>query len=114
MGFHGLHMKSVKWGTFFQDSATAVKIGLILVFIAFGFISDVSQTISILPKPGDGALMLSSGFAISLVWVSYAYTGWNSAVYIAGEIQDPKINISRSMMIATGFVMILYLSLIHI
>ena len=114
MGFHGLHMKSVKWGTFFQDSATAVKIGLILVFIAFGFISDVSQPISILPKPGDGALMLSSGFAVSLVWVSYAYTGWNSAVYIAGEIQNPKINISRSILIATGFVMILYILLNYI
>ena len=113
-GFHGLHMKSVKWGTFFQDSATAVKIGLILVFIAFGFFSDVSQSISILPKPGDGALMLSSGFAVSLVWVSYAYTGWNSAVYITGEIQDPKINISRSMVIATGFVMVLYILLNYI
>ena len=113
-GFHGLHMKSVKWGTFFQDSSTAVKIGLILVFIAFGFFSDVPQSISILPKPGDGALMLGSGFAVSLVWVSYAYTGWNSAVYIAGEIQDPKINISRSMVIATGFVMILYILLNYI
>jgi len=107
-------MKSIKWGTFFQDSSTVVKIGLILVFIAFGFISDVSQPISILPKPGDGALMLSSGFAVSLVWVSYAYTGWNSAMYIAGEIQDPKINISRSMVIATGFVMVLYILLNYI
>ena len=114
VGLHGLHMKSVKWGTIFQDSSTAVKIGLILIFISFGFFSDVSQSISILPKPGDGALMLSSGFAVSLVWVSYAYTGWNSAVYIAGEIQDPKINISRSMLIATGFVMILYIMLNYI
>ena len=114
VGLHGLHMKSVKWGTIFQDSSTAVKIGLILIFISFGFFSDVSQSISILPKPGDGALMLSSGFAVSLVWVSYAYTGWNSAVYIAGEIQDPKINISRSMLIATGFVMILYILLNYI
>ena len=37
LGFHGLHMKTVKWGTFFQDSSTVIKIGLILIFIAFGF-----------------------------------------------------------------------------
>jgi len=111
IGFHGLHMKSVKWGTLFQDGSTAIKIGLILIFITFGFVVNVPQDISILPKPGDGALLLSSGFAVSLVWVSYAYTGWNSAVYIAGEIQDPKVNISKSMLMGTAFVMVLYVLL---
>lgn len=111
IGFHGLHMKSVEWGTLFQDGSTAIKIGLILIFITFGFVVDVPQDISILPKPGDGALLLSSGFAVSLVWVSYAYTGWNSAVYIAGEIQDPKVNISKSMLMGTAFVMVLYVLL---
>ena len=36
LGFHGLHMMSVTWGTKFQDGSTAIKIGLILIFIAFG------------------------------------------------------------------------------
>ena len=58
--------------------------------------------------------MLSSGFAVSLVWVSYAYTGWNSAVYVAGEIHDPKQNISRSMLMGTAFVMVLYILLNYV
>lgn len=111
LGFNILHMKSIKWGTLFQDGSTAIKVGLILIFIAFGVFIQVPQPISILPKPGDGILLLSSGFAFSLVWVSYAYTGWNSAVYIAGEIINPKQNISKSMLMGTAFVMVLYILL---
>ena len=114
LGFHGLHMMSVTWGTKFQDGSTAIKIGLVLIFIAFGLFMDAPQSISIWPKLGDGAVMLSSGFAVSLVWVSYAYTGWNSAVYVAGEIHDPKQNISRSMLMGTAFVMVLYILLNYV
>ena len=55
--------------------------------------------------------MRSSGFAVSLVWVSYAYTGWNSTVYIAGEVLQPKRNIPRSILLSTIFVMVLYVLL---
>ena len=114
LGFHGLHMMSVTWGTKFQDGSTAIKIGLILIFIAFGLFMDAPQSISIWPKLGDGTVMLSAGFAVSLVWVSYAYTGWNSAVYVAGEIHDPKQNISRSMLMGTAFVIVLYVLLNYV
>jgi APA family basic amino acid/polyamine antiporter len=114
LGFHGLHMMSVTWGIKFQDSSTIIKIGLILIFIAFGLNMNAPQSISIWPKLGDGAVLLSSGFAVSLVWVSYAYTGWNSAVYVAGEIHNPKQNISRSMLIGTAFVMVLYVLLNYV
>jgi len=48
---------------------------------------------------------------VSLVWVSYAYTGWNSTVYIAGEVKNPQRNIHRSLLMSTGFVMLLYVLL---
>ncbi|MBT3662979.1 MAG: amino acid permease [Candidatus Marinimicrobia bacterium] len=112
--FHLLHGISLKYGTLFQDGATAVKIGLILIFIFAGLWIANPQEIYIFPKPGDMALILSPGFAVSLVWVSYAYTGWNSTVYIAGEVKNPKQNISRSLLLSTGFVMILYVLLNYV
>ena len=112
--FHVLHMRSIRWGTIFQSGSTAIKVGLLFIFIVFGFLTTNTQSISILPKSGDGAILLSSSFAISLVWVSYAYTGWNSVIYIAGEIKDPKDNISRTMVIATSFVMFMYVLLNYI
>ena len=102
--FHLLHMFSIKWGTLFQDVSTAIKIILILIFILFGFLIDTPQDIILMPKKGDINLIFSSGFAVSLVWVSYAYTGWNSAIYISGEIIHPRKNIPYSMLIGTFFV----------
>lgn len=109
--FHILHSQSLKIGTLFQGISTAVKVGLILVFIIVGFMVSEPQAITFIPKAGDLNLMLSSGFAVSLVWVSYAYTGWNSTIYFAGEVKDPKTDLPRSLLLGTGFVMILYILL---
>ena len=113
--FHAIHMKSIRWGTSFQGGSTAIKVGLLFVFIFFGFLTvNNHQSISIIPKPGDGSILLSSSFAVSLVWVSYAYTGWNSVIYIAGEIKDPQRNISKTMFFSTSFVMCMYILLNYI
>ena len=114
IGIHYLHMTNIRWGIIFQDSFTLIKIGLILFFIIFGFFVETNEQISIVPAIGDIKIILSPEFAISLIWVSYAYTGWNSSVYIAGEIEKPKVNIPKSMIIATMFVTILYLLLNYI
>ena len=112
--FHLIHGQSIKIGTFIQDSTTLIKIGLIVLFIIMGLINPNPQDISILPQVGDIKLLFSSGFAISLIWVSYAYTGWNSSVYIAGEIVDPKVNIPKSLLLSTAIVMLLYLLLNYV
>ena len=112
--FHLIHGQSIKIGTFIQDSTTLIKIGLIVLFIIMGLINPKPQDISILPQVGDIKLLFSSGFAISLIWVSYAYTGWNSSVYIAGEIVDPKVNIPKSLLLSTAIVMLLYLLLNYV
>ena len=111
LSFHALHGQKLHWGKMFQDWSTMVKVGLILFFIAAGLLISNGQTISLLPQAGDGQLLRSSGFAVSLVWVSYAYTGWNSTVYIAGEVLQPKRNIPRSILLSTIFVMVLYVLL---
>ncbi|MBA64887.1 MAG: amino acid permease [Candidatus Marinimicrobia bacterium] len=111
---HLIHMKSVRWGLIFQDSFTIIKVGLILIFIFFGFLNKTPEKISMVPILGDYAKILSPEFAVSLIWVSYAYTGWNSIIYIAGEIKKPKLNISMTMIGSTIFVTVLYLLLNYI
>jgi APA family basic amino acid/polyamine antiporter len=50
-------------------------------------------------------------FAVTLVWISFAYSGWNAAVYIAGEIRDPERSLSRSLLLGTGTVLLIYMGL---
>lgn len=48
-------------------------------------------------------------FAIGLVFVSYAYTGWNAAAYVAGDVAEPQRNLPRALLVGTGLVLVLYL-----
>ncbi|MEO0413688.1 MAG: amino acid permease [Verrucomicrobiota bacterium] len=95
----------------FQIAFTAIKIGMIVALALAAFAIGTAQPISFLPAAGDTDLILSAPFATSLVYVLYAYTGWNAATYIVGEIDNPKRNFPLALLIGTGFVMIIYLLL---
>ena len=108
-----IHWFGVRTGGIAQNMLTSLKLVLITVFcIAPFFVTGISfSNISFLPQPGDRDLILSAGFAISLVYVVYAYTGWNAAAYIAGNLEKPEKNLPRSLIIGTLVVMLVYLSL---
>src|SRR5258706_210173 len=108
-----IHWFGVRTGGIAQNMLTSLKLVLITVFcIAPFFVTGISfSNISFLPQPGDRDLILSAGFAISLVYVVYAYTGWNAAAYIAGNLEKPEKNLPRSLIIGTLVVMLVYLLL---
>ncbi len=108
----GVHLLGVKTGGWMQTILTSLKLGLIAFFcLTPFFITDVRSGISFLPQPGDFELILSSGFAVALVFVVYAYTGWNAAAYIAGNLENSKVNLPRALLIGTITVIIVYLAL---
>jgi APA family basic amino acid/polyamine antiporter len=55
--------------------------------------------------------IFSSGVATSLVFVSFAYSGWNAAAYLGGEIRKPERNLPLSILAGTSFVVVVYLAL---
>ena len=64
---------------------------------------------SSIPKPIDGKLTLS--LLSSLIYIYYAYTGWNAAAYMAGEVREPQKLLPRAVLLGTGGVLLLYLAL---
>ena len=110
------HCFSLKSSARFQDISTVVKIVLILFFIVAGLIIGTHQDISILPKDSpvkseSWKSIFSSSFAVSLIFVSYAYSGWNASAYMANDIENPRVNIPKSLIIGTVIVMALYVLL---
>jgi len=104
-------LRDLKLGSAFQNASTILKVTLIVVIIAAGFYAKGTQSISFLPSKGDGALILSAPFAISLYWVMYAYSGWNASTYIVDEVRHPARNIPFSVTLGTILVIVLYLAL---
>lgn len=103
-----VHGTSIRWGNYLQNVSTAIKVGVVILFIVLGFMASEHQPITIIPEWSDWEIMASPFFAVALVYVSYAYTGWNAAVYIVGEIKKPQRNLPLALFIATVTVTVLY------
>lgn len=100
-----LHAFHVQHGARTQNWTVLVKVVLIVAFVGFG-LTRLTPPVAAETSPG-----VISTFAVSLVWVSFSYSGWNAAVYIGGEIREPERNLPRALLLGTGIVMLLYLGL---
>jgi len=99
-----------KLGSRFQNAMTVLKVALILGVIVAGCFIGQSQQVHFLPQAGDGKLIASTPFAVSLVYVMFAYSGWNASTYIAGELRKPGRMILLSVGLGTLLVTGLYLA----
>ncbi|PTY00046.1 amino acid permease [Verrucomicrobia bacterium LW23] len=103
---------SLRATSIFQAVFTVAKLLIIVALIVAGLtITPAPQPISFAPKAGDVWLIFSAGFASSLYWVMYSYSGWNAATYIIDEVKDPVRNLPRALLWGTVFVMALYVLL---
>ena len=95
-----------------QAVLTGLKILLILGFSAAAlWASDGAGAANFAFAPGDAALLTSGAFAVSLIYVNYAYSGWNAATYISGELESPQRNLPRVLALSTLAVCLAYLLL---
>jgi len=108
--FSLIHYHSLSSGARVQNGLTIFKIGLILLFVVAG-ISFGSGSTTHFSKEIDFSSVFQDKFAISLIFVSFAYSGWNSAAYLGAEIKNPARNIPLSLFIGTFLSMCLYLLL---
>ena len=56
-------------------------------------------------------LSLFEQFAVSLVFVYFAYSGWNGAVYVAEEVRDPDRTLPVALVGGTALVVVLLMVL---
>jgi len=103
-----VHLTDVKFGCYFQNFFTVGKILIIISLIILGFLVAHPQSLTLLPSRRDLGSVMSPAFATSLVYVFYAYSGWNSSSYIAGEIRHPEKNLPLSLFIGTAIVSVCY------
>ena len=108
-----LHMLGVKEGSRTQNVLTILKVALVMVFLGLGALAaDWTEV---------GRLAAYSGpvekrpdvptLGLALLMVSFSYSGWNGASYLAGEIKDPERNLPRALFWGTGVTTGLYLAL---
>jgi len=46
----------------------------------------------------------------AMMLVMFAYSGWNAAIYVAGEIREPARNVRRILLLGTAIIVVLYIA----
>jgi APA family basic amino acid/polyamine antiporter len=106
-----VQLSGVRHSSTFQLISTALKVVLIVAFLASGFVIGAPQPISFAPTVADPGHIASAPFAIGLVFVMYSFSGWNAATYIIGEMHTPQQNLPRALLAGTLIVLVLYVAL---
>lgn len=110
--FTMIHLRGVDFGAKIQNYLTLMKVLLVVGLILFGFFlgnGDFSHLKPVAAKPLMDTSWKTLG--LSLMWIMFAFSGWNASVYIGSEIKKPERNIPLSLLIGTGVVSLLYLLL---
>lgn len=112
LAFTLIHSRGLKFGSKVQNVLTMLKVllvvGLIVAGLAFG--KGNIENFSAASTAGKG-LSGWKTIGLSVMWIMFAYSGWNASTYIGSEIKKPKFNLPGSLIIGTGLVIILYLML---
>jgi len=104
------HIVSTKQSGLIQNSLTFLKIVFVLILIGIGFYFSPQIEFTALDFSSTWTREVTRpSLAVSLIFVSYAFTGWNSAAYIVEEIKNPLKTLPLALISATIFVTIVYI-----
>jgi APA family basic amino acid/polyamine antiporter len=109
-----LHARFKRAGASFQNIMTSFKILVLLLFILAGILSNTDNSLDFSPNPASLKEIISPAFAIAIFFVSFAYSGWNAAAYIIGEMDRPGRNIPVSLITGTLLVTLLYMGITYV
>ena len=109
-----VHLRSLKTSSLLQNGMSGMKFLLIGLFIATGVGSaflhpDCLELL--LPQPASLVDLTRPTSGIALLFVLYAYSGWNAATYLAGEVKNPRRTVGLSLVIGTLAVTLFYVVL---
>jgi len=96
-----LNCFGVRAGTTAQSALMVLKIGALAALIAAGFASDAA----VAPTARPASI---GGFGAALVPVLFAYGGWQTACFVAGEMKDPRRDLPRALLLGVAGVIALY------
>ena len=109
-GFALIHLSGRRRTAHVQAWITAIKLLILFGFVLSGLVIGWPRHANLFDRPPITTPVFSE-MMFSLVYISYAYLGWNSASYLAGEFKNPQKQLPRAILLGTFGVIVLYLGL---
>ena len=109
----GVNCFGARVGSNVQNALMLLKIGAIAALVVIGFAvghpaAAGLKSASLLGQPASFGLLKSIGAA--MVPIAFAYGGWQTATFVAGEMRDARRDLSRGLVIGAGGVVVSYLA----
>ncbi|HUI39089.1 MAG TPA: amino acid permease [Candidatus Nitrosotalea sp.] len=107
-----VNIRGVRLAARLQNALTIITMVAITGFLALGLTAGHGDWAHLgMPTPRSSTHGLGSQFAVSLVFVMFAYSGWNAAAYVAEELRLPEKTLPRALLGGTGIVAMCYVAL---
>lgn len=107
-----IHTRTYRESSRGQVVLTILKLVLIVLFILTAWLtgSQYPQQLQ-LSSLMDVSEVATGAGAVALIYVTYAYSGWNAATYILGELEQPQRDLPRALVVGCALVTLIYVLL---
>jgi APA family basic amino acid/polyamine antiporter len=110
-----LHSVFGPTGLRIQTGLAAVKFSLLAALALYGLLLAGPGVAPIAPAAAAavsvGSASPGADWGVAMMLVMFAYSGWNAAIYAAGETHNPGHTVRRAMIVGTGITLLLYVAL---
>jgi basic amino acid/polyamine antiporter, APA family len=94
-------------GKLLVNALTGTKLAAFVVLLAIGLLARHPAALDATASSGGG---VHAGIAMALIPVLFAYSGWNAATYVSGEMRDPGRGLGRALALGTSICVVLYVA----
>lgn len=105
----GANVLGVRWGAVIQNTTVVAKIGALLLisalalFVAGAAAPPASTVANAAPGPSTGMRLFAG-----LVPTLFAYGGWQYALWVGGEVKNPRRNVPLAIIVGVAIVVAVY------
>jgi len=110
LGLTAINCLGVRAGSNVQSAMMLLKSGAIAALVVVGIVlgGGAVHPLPLLDRPVSFGLLRAVGAA--MIPVAFAYGGWQTSTFVAGEMRDPRHDLSRGLLAGVAGVILLYLS----
>jgi APA family basic amino acid/polyamine antiporter len=109
--FTAINYRGVREGGIVQSLLTGLKVGAIAALIILGYLLVVGPPKGVASLPAPRGAGFVAAFGVAMVAALWAYEGWNTCTFAAGEVKRPERNLPLALILGTGGVIVIYLGL---
>ena len=105
----------VRAGTMTQNVFMVLKLLAITALVIIGLtLTSAARATTTEPVANSSTWQLLIAFGAALIPAQFAYGGWQTACFVAGEVRDPKKTLPRGLLLGVLGVIVVYLSVNYV